>query len=113
MNNFIYGKFLQNVFKQTNLKFLNTIEDAIYTQSLPGFVRNTFHNGNFTIADVWHEKVRCNKPVYLGMAITELAKLHMYCFFYDQVIPSWGHENVELLMTDMDSLMLEIKMKNL
>ena len=29
MNNFIYGKFLQNVFKQTNLKFLNTIEDAI------------------------------------------------------------------------------------
>ena len=29
MNNFIYRKFLQNVFKQTNLKFLNTIEDAI------------------------------------------------------------------------------------
>ena len=29
MNNFIYGKFLQNVFKQTNLKFLNTIEAEI------------------------------------------------------------------------------------
>ena len=29
MNNFIYSKFLQNVFKQTNLKFLNIIEDAI------------------------------------------------------------------------------------
>ena len=52
MNNFIYGKFLQNVFKQTNLKFLNTIEDAIQTQSMPGFVCNTFHNGNFTIADI-------------------------------------------------------------
>ena len=26
MNNFIYGKFLQNVFKQTNLKFLNTLK---------------------------------------------------------------------------------------
>ena len=74
MNNFIYGKFLQNVFKQTNLKFLNTIEDAIRTQSLPGFVRNTFHNGNFKIADVQHEKVRCDKPIYLGAAITELAK---------------------------------------
>ena len=45
-----------------------------------GFVRNTFHNGNFTIADVRHEKVRCDKPIYLGAAITEL---HMYCFFYD------------------------------
>ena len=41
MNNFIYGKFLQNVFKQMNLKFLNTIKDAIRTQSMPGFVRNT------------------------------------------------------------------------
>ena len=40
-------KFLQNVFKQNNLKFLNTIEDAICTQSMPGFMRNTFHNGNF------------------------------------------------------------------
>ena len=27
MNNFIYSKFLQNVFKQMNLKFLNTIEE--------------------------------------------------------------------------------------
>ena len=113
MNNFIYGKFLQNVFKQTNLKFHNTIEDAICTQSLPGFVRNTFHNGNFTIADIRHEKVRCDKLIYLGAAITELAKLHMYQFFYDQVIPSWGRDNVELLMTDTDSLMLEIKMKDL
>ena len=113
MNNFIYGKFLQNVFKQTNLNFINTIEDAIRTQSLPGFVFNMFHNGNFTIADVRHEKVRCDKPIYLGAAITELAKLHMYKFYYDQVIPSWGHDNMELLMTDMDSLMLEIKTKDL
>ena len=51
---------------------------------MPGFVCNTFYNGNFTIADVRHEKVRCDKPIYLGAAITELVKLHMYHFFYDQ-----------------------------
>ena len=76
-------------------------------------MRNTFHNGNFTIADVRHEKVQCDKPIYLGAAITELAKLHMYCFFYDQVIPFWGRDRVELLMTDTDSLMLEIKTRDL
>ena len=80
---------------------------------MPGFVRNTFHNGNITNADIRHEKVRCNKPIYLGAVITELAKLHMYRFYYDQVIPSWGYDNIELLMTDMDSLMLEIKMRDL
>ena len=47
------------------------------------------------------------------MAITELPKLQMYRVFYEQVIPSWGHDNVELLMTDTDSLMLEIKTKDL
>ena len=42
MNNAIYGKFLQNVMKQSNLKFVNTLLDAIQikVQSLPGFVRN-------------------------------------------------------------------------
>ena len=37
----------------------------------------------------------------------------MYWFFYDQVIPFWGRDRVELLMTDMDSLMLEIKTRDL
>ena len=60
MNNAIYGKFLQNVMKQSNLKFVNTLLDAIQikVQSLPGFVRNVYHhNGNFTIANVKHEEV--------------------------------------------------------
>ena len=37
----------------------------------------TSHNGNFTIADVKHEEVKFDKPIYLGAAtITELlAKL--------------------------------------
>ena len=60
MNNAIYGKFLQNVMKQSNLKFVNTLLGAIQikVQSLPGFVRNVYHNGNFTIADVRHEEVK-------------------------------------------------------
>ena len=32
MNNAIYGKFLQNVMKQSNLKFVNTLLDAIQIQ---------------------------------------------------------------------------------
>ena len=39
----------------------------------------------------------------------ELVKLHMFHFYYDMVIPHWGRDNVKLLMTDTDSLTLEIK----
>ena len=51
---------LQNVMKQSTLKFVNTLLDAIQikVQSLPGFVRNVYHNGDFTIADVKHEEVK-------------------------------------------------------
>ena len=51
----LWEVLLQNVMKQSNLKFVNTLLDAIQikVQSLPGFVRNVYHNnGNFTIADV-------------------------------------------------------------
>ena len=77
--------------KQSNLKFVNTLLDAIQinVQSLPGFVRNVYHNGNFTIAVVKHEEVKFDKPIYLGATITELAKLHMYRFHYNRVVPHW------------------------
>ena len=49
-----------NEAEQSTLKFVNTLLDAIQikVQSLPGFVRNVYHNGNFTIADVKHEEVK-------------------------------------------------------
>ena len=75
MDNAIYGKFLQNVMKQSTLKFVNTLLDAIKVQSLPGYVRTVYNNGDFTIADVKHEEVKFDKPIYLGATITELAKL--------------------------------------
>ena len=62
----LWEVLLQNVMKQSTLKFVNTLLDAIKVQSLPGFVRNVYHNGNFTIADVKHEEVKFDKPIYLG-----------------------------------------------
>ena len=42
MNNTIFGKTMQNDFKQSMLKIITNIMDAIKTQSMPGFVRNIF-----------------------------------------------------------------------
>ena len=75
------------------------------------------NNGNFTIADVKHEEVKFDKPIYLGATttITELAKLStctgsttaMWCHIH------WGRDRVQLLMTDTDSLMLKVKTKDI
>ena len=33
----------------------------------------------------------------------------MYRFYYSHVVPHWGRDRVQLLMTDTDSLMLKVK----
>ena len=74
----------------------------------PGFQGVTFHQDDFMIAMVLYKEIEINKPIYLGMVITELAKLHMYVFYYDILQPFFGWQNFELYMTDTDSLFLKV-----
>ena len=48
------------------------------------------------------------KPVYVGQAVLDLSKILMYTFMYKYMIPKYGSERVNLLMTDTDSFLFEI-----
>ena len=49
-----------------------------------------------------------NIPAYIGMCILELSKVLMYEFNYDYIKNKYGN-NSRLLLTEVDSLMYEIK----
>ena len=49
-----------------------------------------------------------NRPVYTGMSVLELSKTLMYEFYHDHLALKYG-SNCQLLYTDTDSLLLEIK----
>ena len=52
--------------------------------------------------------VNLNKPIFVGFAILELSKLHMYKFFYDVLKPKYG-DNIELGYTDTDSFVIYVE----
>ena len=53
-------------------------------------------------------KVKMNKPIYLGLSISEINKLLMYEFWYDYLKPNYG-DNVKLCYMDTDIFIMNIK----
>ena len=58
--------------------------------------------------------LKLNKPAYVGMCILGLSKVLMYKFSYDYIKNKYDNKSklLLLLLTDVDSLMNEIKTEN-
>ena len=44
-----------------------------------------------------------DKPIYLGLALLEISKLHMHETYYDKLQPYFGQENIELHYIDTNA----------
>ena len=52
--------------------------------------------------------MKLNKPIYIGVSILELSKLHMYKYHYD-VMKKKYDDKINLLYTDTDSFIYHIE----
>ena len=50
-----------------------------------------------------------DKLIYVGFAILELSKLHMYETYYDKLQPSFEQVNLHLHYVDTDGMILSMK----
>ena len=78
--------------------------------SKPNFISQKIFDKNFIAVHQIKTVLTLNKPIYVGFCILELSKLLMYKFHYDYL---FNTVNVKLLFTDPDSLVYEIKDKNI
>lgn len=104
--NYIYGKCVENLTKRTDVKLVNSHQTCERLINKPHCLR--FQLFAEELAAVELQKVKCliNKPTYVGFAVLELSKLHMYRFHYDH-LRAW-YPDAELLFTDTDSLVYQI-----
>ena len=111
LNNAFYGKTMENVRKRCKIEFIKRDKyDKILKQQRK-LTFNGIHKsfGNCDSYLVKEHEILMDKPIYLGFAILELSKLHMFETFYDTLQPYFGQENIQLHYMDCDSFILSIK----
>ena len=130
MNNSMYGKCLQDVFKYVNFELftpqnvkryikLNIRKPYMVKRKMvyrrcsgheedPEAVSCQQDHGCVVGLEMRKWKAILNRPNYVGFKILELSKLHMYWFFYRVLKPHFG-DRVQLAYTDTDSFVLHVQ----
>lgn len=109
--NAIYGKTMENMRSRVDIQ-LRTTWDGRYgirkMVSKPHFKRYQIFDENLAAIELNQIRIRMNKPIIVGMAILDSSKVLMYDFYYGHIKPNYG-QNVEMLYTDTDSFILQVK----
>ena len=106
MNNAVYGKTMENL-RGNRINTRLTINEKEYLKCTPKpsyMSQKIFDNDLVSVRKI-------DEPVYVGMCIVDLSKVLIYKFHYDYIKNKNGN-NSGLLFTDIDSLMYEIKAKD-
>ena len=111
MNNSVFGKTIENIRKRQNIKLIDDRKQAVKLSSKPNFDRCTIFDKHLIAVHMLNTEVYFNKPVYVGQAILDLSKTLMFNFHYNYIRKKY-HNKAELLFTDTDSLMYQIKTKD-
>ena len=109
MNNSLYGRMCMNPLHFFQSKFLNDEEMIMKSISKPTFKNIARYKDNSEI-EYLKKKKEYDSPVYVGVTILELSKLHMYDVFFN--ILQRSLKNLQLHYMDNDSFVLSFSEGN-
>ena len=108
MNNFIFGKTIENVRNHRDIKIVTTNKQRNKYASEPNYHTTKRISKNLLIMEMKKTEVKMNKPIYLGQAILDISKTLMYEFWYDYIKLKYG-DKARLCYTDTGSLVIYIE----
>ena len=106
MNNAVFGKTMENVRKRINFRLINTEDQALRVKNMKRF---TIFNEDLVGLHIQKTEVKLNKPIFLGQNILDESKFTMYNFHYNFMLEKIQRKNLDILMTDTDSLCYHIR----
>ena len=108
MNNAVFGKTMENVRKNRDIKLVTTDKKRSKLVSESNYHTMNYISEDLLIIEMKRTKVKMNKPIYLGLPTLEIIKLLMYGFWYDFMKLKYG-DNVKLCYMDTNSFIMDIK----
>ena len=108
MNNSVFGKTIEKIRKHRDIKLVTTDKKRSCLVSEPNYHIISLISKDLSIIEMKENKVKMNKPIYLGLSILEISKILMYEFWYDYMKPKYGNK-VKLCYMDTDSFIMNIK----
>jgi hypothetical protein len=112
LNNAVFGKTMENVRNRVDIRLINDEEIFKKTSAKPNFEMAQIYDENLVAVQMKKTKTILDKPIYVGMSVLDLSKLHMYKFHYDYIKEKYG-DKAKLLFTDTDSLTYHIQTDDL
>lgn len=112
MNNAVYGKSLENKRGRVDFKLIMSEQQLVKWTASPRLKSVIIYNKDLVGLSLKQQKIVLDKPIYVGFSILEISKTIMYNFHYNWAKAKYGH-NIQLCMTDTDSLLYHIKTPDL
>ena len=101
-------KLLKTLENDKMFKLVDNRKKALKLSSKPNFDRATIFDESLVAVHMKKTEVFFNKPIFVGQAILDLSKTHMFDFHYNYIRKEYG-DRAELLFTDTDSLVYLIQ----
>ena len=110
MINSVYGKTMENVRKRINVRLVSNARDFLKYTSRPTYITHKIVTEDYAAIHEIKPILMLNKPIYVGFTTLDLSKWKMYDFHLKFIKKNFY---AELLITDTDSLIYEIKSEDM
>lgn len=111
MSNAVYGKTMENLRSRVDIKLKTKWLGRFGAAEMiakPNFKKRTIFAEELLAIEMSKTEILMNKPIIIGMSVLDISKVVMCEFHYDHMKPKYG-ENIEVIYTDTDSFIYEIK----